>query len=63
MLPLPALELFLCRCYVVVAVAAPTAAEDDDDDEYADDDYFTTTPAASVFVGFRNQYLPHQLVP
>jgi len=60
-LPLQAIELILFS--QSAAAAAATVADDDDDN--ADDcvDEYDLAPAASVFVGFRNQYLPYQLVP
>mmetsp|Transcript_45921 Transcript_45921/g.51363 ORF Transcript_45921/g.51363 Transcript_45921/m.51363 type:complete len:102 (-) Transcript_45921:68-373(-) len=63
---LPAVELLL---FIQSAAAATASAANDDDDDDDDDDYyanaydFTTIPNASVFVGFRNQFLPYQLVP
>ena len=70
--PLPAFELFFFSCHVVgnfvvdvvfAVAAAPTAAniDVDDDDDYVNE--YDIAPDASLFVGFRNQYLPYQLVP
>lgn len=59
-----ALKLFLCnRLAVVIAVAAATAANEYADDDYTNEYDSTTTPDASIFVTFRNQFLPYQLVP
>jgi len=53
---MPPFELFLCNTRVNAADDGVVAADDNDDDEFI----FCTR--CSFFVGFRNQYLPYQIV-